>query len=103
MEADWGGKLIMNSMVDWGTHETHPTGHSISEVDWGGNHSSSNHMNEFLSSDVDWGAHDSSFFLFLVNIDYDTKPMEFFTQGVWEEVQQIMSLIQFYLLHACIH
>ena len=30
-------------------------------------------MNESRISEVDWGAHDSSFFLFLVNIDYDAK------------------------------
>ena len=36
MEVDWGGKLILNSMIDWGAHETHPNGHSITEVDWGG-------------------------------------------------------------------
>ena len=65
MEFDWEGTLIIRYMVDWGTHETHSTEHSISEVDWGGNDSSSNHMNEFLLSEVDWGAHDSSFFLFL--------------------------------------
>ena len=64
MGVDWGSKLIVNSMVEWGTHETHPTGHSISELDWGGNDFSSNHMNEFLPSEVDWRAHDSSFFLF---------------------------------------
>ena len=75
MEADRGGKLIINSMVYWGAHETHPNGHNISEVDWRGHDSSSNHMNEFLLSEVDWGAHDSSFFLLLVNIDYDAKPM----------------------------
>ena len=61
------------------------------EVDWGDHGSSSNHMTEFLLSEVDWGAHDSSFFLFLVNIDYDAKPMEFFTQGQWGELQQTMS------------
>ena len=33
MEVDWGGKLIVNSMVDWQAHETHPNGHNISEVD----------------------------------------------------------------------
>ena len=91
MEGDWGGKLIINSMVDWRAHETHPNGHNISEVDWGGHDSSSNHMNEFLLSEVDWGAHGSSFSLFLVNIDYDAKPMEFFTQGLWGELQQTMS------------
>ena len=43
MEVDWGDKHIVNSMVDWGTHETHPNGHPISGVDWGGHGSSSNH------------------------------------------------------------
>ena len=34
---------------------------------------------------MDWGdLHDSSFFLFLVNIDYDAKPKDFFTQELWE-------------------
>ena len=33
-EIDWGGKLIDNSMVDWGTHETHPNGHNIPNLDW---------------------------------------------------------------------
>ena len=73
MEVDWGGKLTVNSVVNWGTHETNPNGHNISEVYWGGHDSSSNHMNKFFFSEVDWGAHDSSFFLFLVNTDYDTK------------------------------
>ena len=48
-------------------------------------------MTEFLLSEVDWGAHDSSFFLFLVNIDCDAKSMESFTQGLWGELQQTMS------------
>ena len=48
-------------------------------------------MNEFLLSEVDWGAHDSSFFLFLVNIDYAANLIEFFTQILWEELQQRMS------------
>ena len=48
-------------------------------------------MTEFLLSEVDWGAHDSSFFLFLVNFDYDAKPMEFFSQELWGELQQTMS------------
>ena len=60
-EVDWGGKHPINSVVDWQTHETYPTRHNISEVDWG-------------------PFHDSSFFLFLGNIDYDAKPKEFFTQ-----------------------
>ena len=35
-------------------------------------------------SEEDWGAlHDSSFFLFLVNIDYDAKPKYFYTQELW--------------------
>ena len=33
---------------------------------------------------MDWGAHhDSSFSLFLVNIDCDAKPKDFFTQELW--------------------
>ena len=32
MDVDWGGKLIVNSNVDWGIHETHPNGHNISEL-----------------------------------------------------------------------
>ena len=32
MEVVWGGKLILKSMVDWGTHGTHPNEHNISEV-----------------------------------------------------------------------
>ena len=60
-EVDWGGEHPINSVVDWQRHETYPTGHNISEVDWG-------------------ALHDSSFFLFLVNIDYDAKPKDFYTQ-----------------------
>ena len=52
-EVDWGGKLRANSVVDWGPHETHSNGQSITEVYWGGHDSSSNHMNEFLFSEVD--------------------------------------------------
>ena len=63
-EVDWGGKHPINSVVDWQMHETYPTGHNISEVDWG-------------------ALHDSSFFLFLVNIDYDAKPKDFCTQELW--------------------
>ena len=91
MQVDWGGKLILNYMVDWHTHETCPNGHNISEVDWGGHGSSSNHMTEFLLSEVDWGAHGSSFFLFLVNIDHDANTMKFFTQRRLGELQQTMS------------
>ena len=32
MEGDWGDKLIINSMVDWGAHETHPNGYNMSEI-----------------------------------------------------------------------
>ena len=63
-EVDWGGKHPINSVVDWQRHETYPIGHNISEVDWG-------------------ALYDSSFFLFLVNIDYDAKPKDFFTQELW--------------------
>ena len=63
-EVDWRGKHPINFVVDWQSHETHPTGHNISEVDWG-------------------TLHDSSFFLFLVNIDYDAKPNDSFTQELW--------------------
>ena len=59
-------------------------GLNISQVDWGDHDQSINNMNEILLSVVDWGAlHDSSFFLFLVNIDYDAKPKDFFTQELW--------------------
>ena len=64
MEIDCGGKPNYTSygcpMANWKGHETH----------------NPNHMNESLLSEVDWGAHDSSVFLFLVNIDYDAKPNE---------------------------
>ena len=93
MEVDWGGKLMVNhssecmlSEVDCAAHETHPNGHSItevdwgchdpclylvdgcmlSEVDWGAHDSSPNHItSECMLSEVHWGAHDSSFFLYL--------------------------------------
>ena len=59
-------------------------GLNISEVDWGDHDPSINNMNEILLSEVDWGAlHDSSFFLFLVNLDYDAKPKDFFNQDSW--------------------
>ena len=42
MQVDWGGKLRVNhinecmpSEADWGAHETHQNGHSITKVDWG--------------------------------------------------------------------
>ena len=61
---------------------------TTSLVDLGDHDSSCNHMNEFSLSEVDWGAHDSSFFLFLVNIDYDAKPKDFFTQELWGGLPQ---------------
>ena len=40
MEIDWGGKFNYTScghpMANWQGHETHPTGHKTSKVDWGG-------------------------------------------------------------------
>ena len=40
MEIDWGGKFNYTSceypMANWQGHDTHPTGHKTSEVDWGG-------------------------------------------------------------------
>ena len=40
MEIDWGGTFNYTSceypMANWQGHETHPTGHKTSEVDWGG-------------------------------------------------------------------
>ena len=50
-------------------------------------------MNEFLFSEVDWGAHDSSLFLFLVNIDYDAKQKESSIEGLWVELEQRTSSI----------
>ena len=53
MEIDWGGKVNYTScgcpMVNWQGHETHPTGHNTSEVDWGHHvsttpHSSFHHL-----------------------------------------------------------
>ena len=74
-EVDWGRNLKLNYTSG---------GLNISEVDWGDHDPSTNNMNEILLSEVDWGVlHDSSFFLFLVNIDYDAKPKDFFTQELW--------------------
>ena len=50
-------------------------------------------MNESLLSEVNWGAHDSSIFLFLVNIDYDAKPNESPIQGLWGKLQHRTSSI----------
>ena len=40
-------------------------------------------MDGCILSEVDWGAQDSSFFLYLVHIDHDARPEDFFTQGLW--------------------
>ena len=61
MEIDWGGKFNYTScgypMANWQGHETHPTGHKTSEVDWAGHDPNPNNVNESLLSEVDWGAH----------------------------------------------
>ena len=75
-EVHWKGKHPINSVVDWQSHGTYPTGHNISAVDWG-------------------ALHDSSFFLFLVNIDYDAKPKDFFTQELWGELPDRTSTTTF--------
>ena len=64
-EVDCGGNNPINSVLAWQRHETYPTGHNISEVDWG-------------------ALHDSTFFHFWVNIDYDAKPKDFFTKSYGE-------------------
>ena len=91
MEIDWGGKFNYTScrcpMANCQDHKTHPTTHNTSEVGWDGHDPNPNHVRESLLSEVDWGAHHPSVFLFLVNIDYDAKPIEFFIQGLWGEPQ----------------
>ena len=91
MEIDWGGKFNYTScrcpMANCQDHKSHPTGHNTSEVDWGGHDPNPNHVHESSLSEVDWGAHHPSVFLFLGNIDYDAKPIEFFIQGLWGEPQ----------------
>ena len=61
MEIDWGGKFNYTScgypMANSQGHETQPTGHKTSEVDWGGHEPNLNHVNESLLSEVDWGVH----------------------------------------------
>ena len=97
MEIDWGGKFNYTScrcpMANCQDYKTHPTGHNTSEVDWGGHDPKPNHVHESLLSEVDWGAHHPSVFLFLVNIDYDAKPIEFFIQGLWGGPQHRTSYI----------
>ena len=45
-------------------------------------------MDEYSISEVDWGANDSSYFLYLVYIDLDAKPKDFFTQELWGGLSQ---------------
>ena len=87
MEVDWGGKLRVNHIhecmpceSDWGAHETHQNEHSTTRVHWGDNDPSLNPMDIYSIFEVDWGAHDSSCLLYLVYIDLDAKPKDFFTQ-----------------------
>ena len=74
-------------------NETHQNGHSITKFDWGDHGSSPYPMDGCMLSEVDWGAHDSSFFLYLVHIDHDAKPKDFFTQGLWVGLPQRTSSI----------
>ena len=90
MLVDWRGNLRVNhiydcmpSEVDWGAHEAHQNAHTITKVDWGGHDPSPYPMDGCILSEVDWGAQDSSFFLYLVHIDHDARPKDFFTQGLW--------------------
>ena len=79
-EVDWGDKLKLNYTI---------SGYMLKEVDWGDKSNCPScgcpmaNWHESLLSEVDWGAHHSSVFLFLVNIDYDAKSQDFFTQGIW--------------------
>ena len=49
MEIDWGGKSNCTScgcpIANWQGHETHPSGHNTSDVDWGGHYPNPNHIN----------------------------------------------------------
>ena len=92
MQVHWGGKLRVNhineympSKVDWGAHETQQNGCSMTKVAWRGHDPSLYPMDECMLSEIDCGAHDSSFFLYLVNIDHDAKPKDLFIQGLWED------------------
>ena len=87
-------RLTMNLMNHAGSNGVHSSvpfnlntkscGFMLKEVDWGRNLKLNYTSTGHNISEVDWGAlHDSSFFLFLVNIDYDAKPQDFFTQGIW--------------------
>ena len=95
MEVDWGGKLRVNHIhesmpceSDWGAHETNHNEHSTTRVHWGDHDPSLNPMDEYSISEVDCGAHDPSYFLYLVYIDLDEKPKDFFTQELWGGLPQ---------------
>ena len=90
-EVDWGGKLIVNSMVNWRAHEDHHNKDSTTRVHWGDHDPSLNPMDEYRISEVDWGDHDSSYFLFPVYIDLDAQPKDFFTKKLWGGLPQRMS------------
>ena len=53
MEIDWGGKFNYTScghpMANWQGHETHPTGHKTSEVDWSGHDPNGSHNPSLMS------------------------------------------------------
>ena len=90
-----GGKLrvnhiyeCMSSEVDWVALETHQNRDSITKVDWGDYDPTLYPMDGCILSEVDWGAHDSSFFPYLVHIDHDAQPKDFFTQGSWGGLPQ---------------
>ena len=74
----------MSSEVDSGAHETNQKGHSITKVD----DPSLYHMDGCMLSEVDWRVHDSGFFLYLVHIDHDENPWDFFTLGLWGGLPQ---------------
>ena len=100
MQFDWGRELRVNhinecmpSEVDWGAHETHQNGHSITKVDWRDYDPTLYPMDGYILSEVDCGAHDSSLFLYLVHINHDAKPKDFFTQGLWGGLTQRASSI----------
>ena len=78
----------MPSEVDWGAHETHQNGHSITKVDWQDHDPTLYPVDGCILSEVEWGAHDSSCFLYLVHIDHDAKSKDFFTQGLWGGLPQ---------------
>ena len=67
MEVDWGGNIrvkhtseCMLFEVDWGAHETHQNGHSITEVDREGHDPSLYLMDGCILSEADWEGHDPS-------------------------------------------